>query len=165
MGFNVAGFNASSGAVKTAAGSFTATANAGPSAAGPSTSGTYQFSIYDPNNTLTICDSRSGGYCVIGVDPGVTGFSGRSISATVSLSVKALLVETARITITTSIQVPSPVKVQNTSGSATTYSEVVFPLPRLTVDFSVESPVGTTLASYKDEADYGQLQSVASYHL
>lgn len=164
LGFNVAGYNATTGAVKLTDGTYSATTYAGENAASPATSGTFQFSIYDPNETLTVCDSRSGGYCLVTVDPGAAGFSGRTISATVTLSVTALLVETARITITTTIDVPAPTKVQNTSGTDTTYAKVVFPLPRIAAELSVQSPIGTSIASLKDEADFGQLVSVASYH-
>jgi prepilin-type N-terminal cleavage/methylation domain-containing protein len=41
--------------------------------------------VYDPNNALTTCSSRSGGYCVVNINPLAEGFTGVNIQQTGTL--------------------------------------------------------------------------------
>ena len=163
LGFSVAGFDASGGAVGVTAGTFSATAPAGVGAAAPSTSGTLSFTIYDPLSQVSGCSSRSGTSCIINVDPGANGFSGRTITANVTLSVSALGIEVARISLATTITVPAQTKTQTSSSGTTTYSKVVYPMPRISTAMTVQAPMGIVLASINDTVDLGQLASVSTY--
>jgi hypothetical protein len=61
-----------SASVRTAAG----TPSSGPSVSAP----TINLRVYDTASEVSGCTSRSGGYCIISIDPSTAGFTGRTIS-------------------------------------------------------------------------------------
>lgn len=164
--FSISSFNAAQGAVRLGAGSFTARARAGRgvSPADSTMSGAVTFKIYDPTGGSVVCDEYTGSYCVKTVDPTAPSFTGFDATYAVTLQVlDLLLVEVARITITTQVEIPAPAKEITSSGGNVTLAKVTFPMPKINSTVRIESPVGNVLAVVTDQADYGQLVSVASY--
>lgn len=161
--FSAGGFDASQGAVRIEAGTYTATAAAGMNASSPSFSGAVTFKVYDPEAVLTGCDAHASSYCVITIDPAASGFGGFSRTFSVTLSVGLPVLETARITLTSRITIPRPKVEEDRSGTEVLSSKVTFALPKVATTMAVESPVGTTLSTVTGDADLGQLLAIGSY--
>lgn len=163
MDFNIASLiNVPIGVVSIDGGTFTAQSHAGPGAVAPTATGAFTFRLYDPASTLSGCTSRSGEYCVIVVNPHGAGFTGFDSTFTVVRNLPSLL-PTTRFTMSTTIKVFAPSTTSTSAAGAITQATMTYALPKVTTQLLVESPVGTTIGTFSDSVDFGQLVTSAFY--